>query len=349
MTFFQGEKRMFFKHRRRSRVAYESREMAPEPAVLTSTPALASLQQGAKFDRPLALVTTVVPAVGLVSAMVLLYHGYGGPVEFALATVMYLATMIGIDVGYHRHFTHGAFQTTLPIRVLLAILGSMAFQGPLIWWVATHRRHHQHSDQPGDPHSPQRYAGRPYRQLRGLWHAHMGWLFDPACVRAPGWARYAQDLYREATIFKVHMAYFTWLLLGLALPAMLDGMLTWRWTGVWLGLLWGGLVRLFFSSHFSWAINSLCHAYGSRPFASHDEHSTNNFWLVLPTLGEAWHNNHHAFPSSAKFGLTWWQLDPGMWCIQALAMCGLAWDIKIPTARMIEAKGGQTPKAAHPR
>src|SRR5438105_3327352 len=166
-------------------------------------------------------MTTLAPAMGLVSALVLLYYGYGGPVECGLAAVMYLATMIGIDVGYHRHFTHGAFKTTTPIRVLLAILGSMAFQGPVIWWVATHRRHHQMSDQPGDPHSPYRYGGRKYAQLRGLWHAHMGWLFDSACVRAPGWTRYAKDLYREAPIFKVHVSYFSWLLLGLALPAML--------------------------------------------------------------------------------------------------------------------------------
>ena len=329
---------MRFKYRRHTPVEGASMQSAPELPVLPSASALARLEQVRKLDVPLALVTTLVPALGLVTAIVLLLHGYGGPVEFGLVAVMYAATMIGIDVGYHRHFAHGAFKTTLPVRVILAILGSMAFQGPVIWWVATHRRHHQVSDQPGDPHSPHGFGGGVFGQLRGLLHAHMGWLFDSACVRAPGWARYARDLYRDVAIFQVHMSYFSWLLLGLALPAILGGMLTWTWTGVGLGFLWGGLVRLFFSSNFSWAINSLCHSYGSRPFASHDDQSTNNLWLALPTLGESWHNNHHAFPNSAKFGLTWWQLDPGMWCIRVLEMCGLAWDIKIPTAHMIKAK-----------
>jgi stearoyl-CoA desaturase (delta-9 desaturase) len=332
---------MVFKRRRQTRIAYESVEGVGVPQQLTSATALARLEPGRRLDRPLALVTTTAPAAGLVMAIVLLCQGYGGAVEFGLAAVMYVATMIGIDVGYHRHFAHGAFKTTTPVRVLLAVCGSMAFQGPVIWWVATHRRHHQTSDQPGDPHSPHPYGASTSQKLQGLWHAHLGWLLDPTCVRAPGWARYGRDLYREAPIFTVHMAYFSWLLLGLALPAVAGGVLRWTWTGVGLGFLWGGLVRLFLSSHFSWAINSLCHAYGSRPFATHADRSTNNFWLALPTFGESWHNNHHAFPSSARFGLSWWQLDPGMWCIRGLELCGLAWDIKIPTARLLEAKSGQ--------
>lgn len=329
---------MIFQNRRCTPAEFRSLWSAPKPSAAPSATALARLEHVWKLDVPLALVTTLLPALGLVMAIVLLLHGYGGPIEFGLAAVMYIATMIGIDVGYHRHFAHGAFKTTLPIRVVFAILGSMAFQGPVIWWVATHRRHHQLSDQPGDPHSPHRSAGTNDNQLRGFVHAHMGWLFDPTCVRAPGWAHYARDLYRDVAIFQIHMSYFSWLLLGLALPALLGGIVTWTWTGVGLGFLWGGLVRLFFSNHFSWAINSLCHSYGSRPFASHGDQSTNNWWLALPTLGESWHNNHHAFPNSAKFGLTWSQLDPGMWCIRALEMCGLAWDIKIPTSRLIEQK-----------
>lgn len=323
---------------RRTPDADDAMASGPAPPLMVLSSALARLEHMRRLDVPLALVTTMAPALGCLLAGGLLWHGYGGPVEFTLAIVMYAATMIGIDVGYHRHFAHGAFKTTTPVRIMLAILGSMAFQGPVIWWVATHRRHHQVSDQPGDPHSPHAYDGRRFASLRGFLHAHVGWLFDTACVRPPGWARYAKDLYRDVSIFRIHMSYFSWLLLGLTLPAVLGGLLTWTWAGVGLGFLWGGLVRLFFSSNFSWAINSLCHTYGRRPFPSDHDQSTNNGWLAIPTFGESWHNNHHAFPSSAKFGLRWWQLDPGMWCIRALAMCGLAWDIKSPTARMIKAK-----------
>jgi stearoyl-CoA desaturase (delta-9 desaturase) len=328
---------MAFRRRVATTVEYTSFEVTPAPLVSVSPKALTRLESITRLDRPLALASIVVPPLGLVIALVLLSQGYGGWLECTLAVGMYVVTMTGIVVGYHRHLAHRAFNTTPCIRAVLAVLGSMASQGPVIWWAATHRRHHQTSDQPGDPHSPHLHGAGMMTGLQGLLHAHMGWLFAPQSVRPLGWTRYAPDLYRDAAVFKVHMSYFSWLLVGLAIPAIIDGALTWTWTGVWLGFLWGGLVRLFFSSHFSWAINSICHRHGSRPFDTY-EHSKNNFWLAIPILGEGWHNNHHAFPSSATTGLRWWQIDPGGWIIRGLEICGLAWDIKIPTSRMIEAK-----------
>jgi len=294
----------------------------------------------AKLDWRLAWVVTCVPFLGLVMAITLLFCGYGiGPVEVGLWLGMHVVTLIGVEVGFHRHFSHRAFQTYQAIRVLLAILGSMAFQGPVIWWAATHRRHHRYSDRSGDPHSPHLQGEGRRALLRGLWHAHIGWLFVSESTRPPGWDKYARDLYRDRTIFRVHILYFYLLLMGFAIPALLGGVLTWTWKGVWLGFLWGGLVRTFSVNHMVWCANSITHRFGSRPFASHDW-STNNIWLSIPSLGQAWHNNHHAFPRSALTGLEWWQVDVGGWVIRVLAMGGLAWDVKSPTARMIEARKG---------
>ena len=329
---------MAVKSKSQTRVEYESFEVWPEALTLTSDSALERLESLTRLDRPLAWVSTVAPALGLIIAIILLFQGYGGPVEFGVTAVMYIATMTGIVVGFHRHFTHRAFKTKTFIRVTLAILGSMAFQGPVIWWVATHRRHHQISDQPGDPHSPHMHGKSFFQQCQGLFHAHMGWLFKSSSMRALGWSRFAPDLYKDEAILKVHMWYFYWLFLGFAIPAVAGGILTSSWTGVWLGALWGGLVRIFFSSHFFWGLNSICHFFGARPFNNPGEHSKNNFWFALPTLGEGWHNNHHAFPSSALIGLKWWQVDPGGRFIRTLEIFGLAWDVKVPTARMIEAK-----------
>ncbi|PYS89581.1 MAG: acyl-CoA desaturase [Acidobacteria bacterium] len=304
------------------------------PDLIESRPA--RLDNLARLDRRLAWVVTCAPAVGFGVAMLLLLCGYPvGAVEIGLWLGMHILILIGVEVGFHRHFAHRSFNLRRPVRVALAILGSMAFQGPVIWWAATHRRHHNYSDKPGDPHSPHLHGEGPQRLMRGLFHAHMGWLFVPESTRAVGWDRYAHDLYRDKAVFKVHTLYFYWLLLGFVIPAILGGILTRTWMGAFLGFLWGGLVRIFMMNHvFYWCINSVTHTFGTRPFVSNDQ-STNNIWLAIPTLGQSWHNNHHAFPSSAMMGLRWWEVDIGGWVVRALERLNLAWDVKTPSQAMM--------------
>lgn len=295
---------------------------------------LASL---ARLDKKLAWVVTCAPPVGFVVAMVLPFYGYPiSMLDIGLWLGMHVPILIGVEVGFHRHFAHRSFKTHRAVEIALAVMGSMAFQGPVIWWAATHRRHHKYSDQPGDPHSPHLFGSGLRAQVKGLFHAHMGWLFVPQSTRADGWDRYAYDLYRDRGIFKVHSLYFYWLLLGFVIPAVVGGAVTRSWSGVFLGFLWGGLVRIFMMNHvFYWCINSVTHSFGTRPFRS-DDLSTNNVWLAIPTLGQSWHNNHHAFPSSALMGLRWWEMDIGGWVVRSLGRLGLAWDIKKPTRAMMQ-------------
>lgn len=291
----------------------------------------------ARLDRRLAWVVTCLPPAGFVVAMALHFYGYRiGLLEIGLWLSMHIPILIGVEVGFHRHFAHRSFKTNGFVRAALAIAGSMAFQGPVIWWAATHRRHHNYSDKPGDPHSPHLFGPGFKGQVRGLFHAHMGWLFVPKSTRADGWDRYAHDLYRDRAIFKIHTLYFYWLFLGFVIPAVIAGGVTRSWMGAFIGFLWGGLVRIFLMNHvFYWCINSVTHRFGTRPFRS-DDQSTNNVWLAIPTLGQSWHNNHHAFPTSALMGLRWWELDLGGWVVRGLATLGWAWDVKKPTRDKME-------------
>ena len=284
--------------------------------------------------RRLSLVTILIPFLGSVVAIGLLWYSGIGPVEVGLLLGMYALTTLGIEVGFHRHFSHRAFQTTTPIRVILAILGAMAAQGGVIFWVAHHRRHHQCTDQAGDPHSPNLHGDGIWGRLRGLWHAQVGWLLEGEITTS---SMFAKDLLRDPVIFKVNELQQIWVILGLVIPGVLGGILTGTWMGAFQGFLWGGLVRVFLGQHVINSTNSICHVYGGRPFISND-HSTNNIWLAIPSCGQSWHNNHHAFPNSAIAGLKWWQIDPGTWAIRALEFAGLAWKINVPTEEMIEAK-----------
>jgi stearoyl-CoA desaturase (delta-9 desaturase) len=239
--------------------------------------------------------------------------------------ITYLLTGLGITVGFHRLFTHRSFKTRPALRGLLAVMGSAAVEGPVIEWVANHRKHHQFSDQPGDPHSPHVDYGHGWRgALAGLYHAHIGWIFggDALADRE----RYAKDLLADPVVAFVDRTFLLWVLAGLAFPFAIGFALTGTLLGALTALLWGGAVRMFCLHHATFSINSLCHFFGRRRYDTDDE-SRNLHWLALPTLGEAWHNNHHAFPTSARHGLRWWQLDPSAWFISALQHLGLAWDV----------------------
>jgi stearoyl-CoA desaturase (Delta-9 desaturase) len=278
------------------------------------------------------LVVTVAPLALLGFAIFLAWGSALHWSDLVVMAITYVLTGVGITVGYHRLFTHRSFKTSRLLRALFAVLGSAAVEGPVIEWVSNHRKHHRFSDAPGDPHSPHVDHGVGLRgAIRGLFHAHVGWLFHGADRASP--ERYAKDLLADPVLRAVDRTFLLWVLVGLVLfPFGLGIAITGTVIGGLTGMLWGGAVRILFLHHATFSINSLCHFFGRRRFHTGDE-SRNLAWLALPTFGEAWHNNHHAFPTSAHHGLTRWQLDPGGWIIDALERLGLAWDVvRIPTS-----------------
>jgi stearoyl-CoA desaturase (Delta-9 desaturase) len=245
--------------------------------------------------------------------------------DLVVLAITYTLTGVGITVGYHRLFTHRSFKTSRALRAVLAVLGSMAVEGPVIEWVSTHRKHHRFSDEDGDPHSPHVHRPPGWRgALRGLAHAHVGWMFRGKDMANP--ARYAKDVLADRDLLFISRTFPLWALVGLAVPFGLGMALTGSIAGGLTGLLWGGAVRIFLLHHITFSINSLCHYFGRRPFSTGDQ-SRNLAWLAPLAFGEAWHNNHHAFPTSASHGLSRRQLDPGGWLISAMERCHLAWDV----------------------
>jgi len=287
-----------------------------------------------RLQRRHFLLFDILPIVGTVAAVAFLWVRPLGVTDLVLFVVMYVLTGLGITVGYHRLFTHRTFRATPATATVLAVLGSMAGQGGLVSWVALHRRHHECSDREGDPHSPNLAGTGLTGRLRGLAHSHFLWMRRHDY---PNVAHYAPDLIKNRALVRVARYYYHWVVVGLALPALVGGLVTWSWTGAVSGLLWGGLVRILVLEHVIWAINSFLHMVGTRPYASREE-SRNGGVFALLTFGESWHNNHHAFPDSPSFGLDWYRLDPGYWLIRTLAACGLASDVDVPTGERRAAK-----------
>lgn len=294
----------------------------PIPPLNTGTPAQNAL--ASRRERRVAYAMVVVPAMGTVVALMLAWRYGIGALELGLLAGMYLATGLGVEVGMHRFFSHHAFKAGPGITALLGVLGSMAAQGPVLFWTATHRQHHAFTDQEDDPHSPQRHGNGLAGRLRGLWHAHIGWLF---AMRRGNWITFVPDLLRDRLVVKLSQWYFAWVGLGLALPAAMGLAVGGTWRSALSGLLWGGLVRIFLVDQATWAVNSLAHSGGPRPHATRDR-SRNIAWLALLTMGGGWHNNHHAFPALARTGHKPWQIDLGGAAIELLALLGLAWDVR---------------------
>jgi stearoyl-CoA desaturase (Delta-9 desaturase) len=259
------------------------------------------------------VVVLVTPLLATVYAMWLLWNELIGWRELALFLGLWIVTGFGVTVGFHRLLTHRSFETAAPVKAVLLALGSMANQGRCIDWAAHHLKHHAHSDQEGDPHSP----------LEGFFHAHAGWILRGSPAERE---RYCKRLLRDPVIRLVDRTQPVWVLLGLAFPYAVAG---------WRGLLWGGFVRIAFVTHATFTVNSICHMFGSRPFETHDE-SRNNPVIGLLALGEGWHNNHHAFPSMAYHGMRPWEIDVSGWLIRLLVRLRLAWNVKMPPAQAVE-------------
>lgn len=255
-------------------------------------------------EKIAVLVIVLVPFIGTLYAIVLLWQRYVNGLDIALMLIFYVLSGLGITVGYHRMLTHKSFETSAPVKALLLIMGTMAVEGNPIHWASSHIQHHAHSDDEDDPHSP----------LVGLWHAHIGWMFQHR-------ARpdiYGKWLYKDPVIVWVDRTWVVWVALGLVIPFAIAG---------WTGLLWGGLVRIFLTHHITWSVNSICHTFGNRPYKTTD--ASRNNWLVgLLAFGEGWHNNHHAFPRSAFHGLRWWQIDISAYLIRAMEVTGLVWNVQ---------------------
>src|SRR5829696_7645028 len=276
------------------------------------------------------IAAVVLPFVCFIAAVPMLWNRLLGPLDVILFIAMYAVSTMGITVGFHRLLTHRAFATYKPVEYLFAISGSMAVEGPVTGWVTDHRRHHAHADEEGDPHSPHvGHGGGLAGTLRGLWHAHLGWLFDHPT--AEGAERFAPDLVEDRWMRLISRLFVVWAGLGFAIPFGLGWLAGGTLASALTALFWAGLVRVFLVHHVTFSINSICHYFGRRRFAT-DDRSTNVFWLAIPSLGEAWHHNHHAFPRSALHGLRWWEVDIGGLVIQAMRRLGLVWNVVQITA-----------------
>jgi stearoyl-CoA desaturase (Delta-9 desaturase) len=284
------------------------------------------------LDRFLTGLITVLPILALFFVGWQVWESALHPSDLVVFAVMYALTGLGVTVGFHRHFTHRSFEAKPWVHATLAVLGSAAIEGPVISWVADHRKHHAFSDQHGDPHSPHVDHGVGLRgALRGLLHAHVGWLFIH--TQRGSRDRYAPDLLADPIVSFVDRTFFVWAIGGLAAAFGLGFALTGTVQGGLTGLLWGGAVRMLVLHHVTYSINSICHVFGRRRFATDDE-SRNVRWLALLSFGESWHNNHHAFPTSAEHGMRRFEIDISALVIRLLEKTGQAWNVKrVPPER----------------
>jgi stearoyl-CoA desaturase (delta-9 desaturase) len=286
------------------------------------------------FEMFLVKLFAVVPAVALVGAVPLAW-GWGlGWVDIGLAVFFYTFTCLGVTVGFHRYFTHGAFKANRALRIALAMTGSMAMQGQIIGWVADHRRHHAYADREGDPHSPWLFGTSAVALAKGFWHAHMGWMFRRELTNA---ARFAPDLLTDPDVQRVNRWFPALTAVTLLAPAVLGGLITWSWWGALTAFFWAGLVRVAALHHVTWSVNSICHMIGDRPFEARDKSA--NFWpLAILSMGESWHNSHHADPTCARHGVRRGQIDVSARLIRIFEQLGWVTDVRWPRPERLARK-----------
>jgi len=302
-----------------------------------------------RLQRRHFIIFDILPFVGTLVALGLLFYRPIGALEIGLFLGMWLVTGMGLTVGYHRLFTHRAFATSLPVSAALIVMGSMAGRGPMLSWAAMHRRHHELSDHEGDLHSPNLHGSTIIGRLRGFLHAHLTWMIEHDY---PNVAHYVPDLVANRALVRINSYYYSWVALGLLVPALIGGLVSASLWGVLSGFLWGGVVRMFVVEQTMSAINSVMHRFGRRPFVTRDDNSRNLGVMALLAWGEGWHNNHHAFPYSAAFGLRWFEFDLGFIFIRTLQALGLAWNVKVPSRdkialRMVQRASADMPDLEH--
>ncbi|MBC8162485.1 MAG: acyl-CoA desaturase [Roseiflexaceae bacterium] len=267
------------------------------------------------IERTVVLFVVIAPLIATVYAIVLLWNQLVGWKDIALMLGLYTITALGITVGFHRMLTHRSFETIPPIRFLFLLFGSMAWEGPALSWASIHIQHHANTEEEDDPHSP----------LHGFLHAHLGWFFNGFKANPDVYGRW---LKKDKLVVWMSDTFLIWALLSLLIPFLIGG---------WTGLLWGGLVRIFLTTHVTWSVNSICHTFGKRMFETPDR-SYNNWLVGLLAFGEGWHNNHHAFPRSAFHGMRWWQFDLSAYIIGGLEKLRLAWNVQRVPEHVLEAR-----------
>jgi stearoyl-CoA desaturase (delta-9 desaturase) len=290
-----------------------------------------SLPPPAAGQNAVVKLFVIIPFLAVLAAAPFAW-GWGlSAVDIGLAVFFYFLTLAGTTVGFHRYFTHRSFKVHRPLRIGLAIVGSMAFQGPVITWVADHRRHHAFTDKEGDPHSPWLFGTTPAAVARGLWHSHIGWMLHHERTNP---ARFAPDLLADPDIVRVNRQFPGWTALSLIAPAVLGGLLSWSWWGALTAFFWAGLVRIGVLHHITWSVNSICHMIGTRPWTVRDR--STNFWpLAVATMGESWHNLHHADPTCARHGVGRGQIDMSARVIAIFERLGWAHDVRWPTPQRL--------------
>ena len=290
--------------------------------------------QTSRVSQVVTLIAVVVPPLGLVLGMGLLWGIEFHWIDLALFGGLYVLCAFGTTIGFHRLFTHKGFEARAPVKATLAILGCMTMQGPITQWVTDHRKHHAFSDQEGDPHSPHAgYDGGFRGAARGFLHAHVGWMFSNLGMEQG--RDYGRDLYEDRVVRTIDRLYLLWVVLTLGIPFAIGFAVGGTWSAGVEGLVWGGLIRIAAYQHATFSVNSICHMFGRQDYRSRDE-ARNNWVVALLVFGEGWHNNHHAFPVSARHGLARWQLDVSWWVIRGLEKLRLVWNVKVPDAAQLE-------------
>jgi stearoyl-CoA desaturase (delta-9 desaturase) len=277
-------------------------------------------------EQVLLTIFVAVPLLAVAAAVPVAWGGWLSWTDVILTAIFYVIPAAGITIGYHRYFTHGSFKANRPMKIVLGVAGSAAVEGPIVRWVADHRKHHAFSDADGDPHSPWRYGDSTWGLTKGLFYAHIGWLFD---MEQTNRQQYAPDLLQDQDVVTISKWFPRIVLITLLLPGVLGGLITWSWAGALTALFWASLVRVALVHHITWSINSVCHVFGKHPFKSRDE-SGNVWWLAVPSLGESWHNLHHADPTCARHGVLKGQVDVSAWAIKQAERAGWAWDVRWP-------------------
>jgi stearoyl-CoA desaturase (Delta-9 desaturase) len=276
-----------------------------------------------------------LPFIALLAAIPIAWMGgFLSWLDIVLAVVMYAIAGHGITVGFHRHFTHRAFKANRGLKIAMAISGSLAIEMPVNSWVADHRRHHKYADKEGDPHSPWRYGTSVPALVKGMVYAHMGWMFDNERTNQQ---KYIPDLLKDKDIRRISQLFPLWVAVSLLLPPVIGGLATWSWHGALTAFFWATLVRIGLLHHVTWSINSICHAMGERPFESRDK-SGNVWWLAVLSMGESWHNLHHADPTSARHGVLKGQIDSSARIIKIFEKLGWVWDARWPSPERIQGK-----------